>query len=191
MSDFSIKARCTKHGITFAPDDGGCPQCDDSRCPTCGKLPGSDGEYPCSCEEEASLEAERDLLQGIFDCAWHRGNYAHVYEGVGVGVGASGLSVAQALLLARNVIPSRQKGKAPKASVCWSAGFVLGVYSSFEAHEVGLADQGQFEAALRFAQLHDLETGRDETAARERDFPVDGLPGGEVFPSTPVAAKKP
>lgn len=28
MSDFSVSARCRKHGVTFAPDDGGCPGCE-------------------------------------------------------------------------------------------------------------------------------------------------------------------
>lgn len=31
MSDFSWTARCRKHNVTFAPDDGGCPGCEDER----------------------------------------------------------------------------------------------------------------------------------------------------------------
>jgi len=60
MSDFSISAFCSKHKLRFAPDDGGCSQCDDSRCPACGALPDDDGEYPCSCQEEAEQGLEEE-----------------------------------------------------------------------------------------------------------------------------------
>jgi len=58
MSDFSYTARCRKHGITFAPDDGGCPWCDAERCETCGALPDNDGEYPCECKETENEDEE-------------------------------------------------------------------------------------------------------------------------------------
>jgi len=56
MSDFSWTARCNRHGITFAPDDGGCPWCDAERCPVCGRLPDTGGVMPCECSEEEEEE---------------------------------------------------------------------------------------------------------------------------------------
>lgn len=54
MSDFSIIARCRRHGIIFAPDDGECSRCSDKRCPRCGEF---HDEYH-ECEED--LEDDED-----------------------------------------------------------------------------------------------------------------------------------
>jgi len=58
MSDFSVTAYCSRHHIRFCPDDGGCPRCDDARCPECGALPGPDGEPRCACDDYRDLEGE-------------------------------------------------------------------------------------------------------------------------------------
>jgi hypothetical protein len=63
MSDFSTTAYCRKHHYRFAPDDGGCPHCDDEkRCPACGGEHETEEEYErCICVHEPDWSAVHAL----------------------------------------------------------------------------------------------------------------------------------
>lgn len=105
----------------------------------------------------------------LYSRGYDRGNYAAAYEGVGVGVGACGIGCLEALRLQVNQPTEYFTGEDGKALAfhqvlwqAWNMGFVLGVYSSFERHEIAESEVELFDHAVDFAREHELDTHRDE-----------------------------
>lgn len=114
-----------------------------------------------------TMSERAEKCRELFDRGHDRGNHAAAYEGVGVGVGACGIGCLEALRLKANQPNvTGEDGKPlafhPVLWQAWNMGFVLGVYSSFERHEIAESEVEVFDHAVDFAKEHGLDTNRDE-----------------------------